>query len=73
MRGGGTSQAGQAIGEGVVIDCSTYLNRVVEVNREERWAIVEPGVVLDESENLTAHFASFDTLSRFIEGRIGAA
>jgi acyl carrier protein len=31
------------------------------------------GVVIDESENLTAHFASFDTLSRFIERRLGAA
>jgi acyl carrier protein len=31
------------------------------------------GVVLDESENLTAHFASFETLSRFIAGRVGAA
>ncbi len=48
MRGGGTSQAGQAIGEGVIIDCSKYLNKVTEVNAEERWAIVEPGVVLDE-------------------------
>jgi FAD/FMN-containing dehydrogenase/Fe-S oxidoreductase len=48
MRGGGTSQAGQAIGEGVVIDCSKYLNRVIEVNAAERWARVEPGVVLDE-------------------------
>jgi FAD/FMN-containing dehydrogenase/Fe-S oxidoreductase len=48
MRGGGTSQAGQAIGEGVIIDCSKYLHRVIEVNAEERWARVEPGVVLDE-------------------------
>jgi acyl carrier protein len=31
------------------------------------------GVVIDESENLTAHFASFDTLSRYIERRLGAA
>jgi len=31
------------------------------------------GVVVDESENLTAHFASFDTLSRFVAGRLGAA
>jgi acyl carrier protein len=31
------------------------------------------GVVIDESENLTAHFTSFETLSRFIEGRLGAA
>ena len=31
-RGGGTSQAGQAIGAGVQLDCSKYLNRVLEVN-----------------------------------------
>jgi acyl carrier protein len=31
------------------------------------------GVVIDESENLTAHFASFDSLSRYISGRLGAA
>ena len=48
MRGGGTSQAGQAIGEGLQIDCSKYVNRLLEVNLEERWARVEPGIVLDE-------------------------
>ena len=47
-RGGGTSQAGQAIGAGVLIDTSKYLNRVHEVNVTERWARIEPGVVLDE-------------------------
>ena len=48
MRGGGTSQAGQAIGAGLQIDISKYYNRVLEVNAEERWARVEPGIVLDE-------------------------
>lgn len=48
MRGGGTSQAGQAIGEGLQIDVSKYVNRLLEVNVEERWARVEPGIVLDE-------------------------
>jgi FAD/FMN-containing dehydrogenase len=48
MRGGGTSQAGQAIGSGIVVDTSKYLNRILEVNAEERWARVEPGIVLDE-------------------------
>jgi FAD/FMN-containing dehydrogenase/NAD-dependent dihydropyrimidine dehydrogenase PreA subunit len=48
MRGGGTSQAGQAIGEGLQVDISKYFNRVLEVNAGERWARVEPGVVLDE-------------------------
>src|SRR6202022_2359069 len=48
MRGGGTSQAGQAIGPGIQIDTSKYFNRVLEVNLQERWARVEPGIVLDE-------------------------
>ena len=48
MRGGGTSQAGQAIGEGLQIDTSKYLNRLLEMNIQERWARVEPGIVLDE-------------------------
>jgi FAD/FMN-containing dehydrogenase/Fe-S oxidoreductase len=48
MRGGGTSQAGQAIGSGVIVDTSKYFNRVLEINAEEQWARVEPGIVLDE-------------------------
>jgi len=48
MRGGGTSQAGQAIGEGLQIDTSKYFNRLLEVNADERWVRVEPGIVLDE-------------------------
>ena len=43
MRGGGTSQAGQAIGAGLVVDTSKYFNRLIEVNPEGRWARVEPG------------------------------
>jgi FAD/FMN-containing dehydrogenase/Fe-S oxidoreductase len=52
MRGGGTAQAGQAIGEGLQIDLSKYYSRVLEVNAEEGWVRVEPGIVLDE---LNAH------------------
>ncbi|HEY3839021.1 MAG TPA: FAD-binding and (Fe-S)-binding domain-containing protein, partial [Bryobacteraceae bacterium] len=48
MRGGGTSQAGQAIGEGLQIDISKHYNRVLEVNAAELWVRVEPGIVLDE-------------------------
>jgi FAD/FMN-containing dehydrogenase/Fe-S oxidoreductase len=47
LRGGGTSQTGQSIGPGIVLDTSKYLNRLLEVNVEERWARVEPGIVLD--------------------------
>jgi FAD/FMN-containing dehydrogenase/Fe-S oxidoreductase len=48
MRGGGTSQCGQSIGHGLQIDISKYYNRVLEVNADERWVRVEPGIVLDE-------------------------
>ena len=47
-RGGGTSLAGQTVGKAIVIDMSKYMNNVLEVNAEERWARVQPGIVLEE-------------------------
>ena len=47
-RGGGTSQAGQSIGPGVILDCSKHFDRVLEIIPAERWVRVEPGCVLDE-------------------------
>ena len=47
-RAGGTSLAGQVVGKGLVVDISKHMNRVLEINAEERWARVQPGVVLDE-------------------------
>lgn len=47
-RGAGTSLAGQVVGNGLVVDISKYMNKVLEVNAEEKWVRVEPGVVLDE-------------------------
>lgn len=46
VRGGGTSLAGQAVGAGVAVDTSKYLNRLLRVVPEERWAEVEPGLVV---------------------------
>ncbi|EHR49518.1 FAD/FMN-dependent dehydrogenase [Saccharomonospora marina XMU15] len=46
-RGAGTSIAGQALGKGVVVDYSRYLNRVLEIDAERGTARVQPGVVLD--------------------------
>ena len=46
-RGGGTSLAGQTVGHALVIDFSKHMRDVLEVNREERWARVQPGIVLD--------------------------
>lgn len=47
-RGAGTSLAGQVVGDGIVVDVSRYMNKILEINPEEKWALVEPGVVLDE-------------------------
>ena len=47
-RGGGTSLSGQSIGAGLVIDCSKYLNRILEIDSVGRSARVQPGVILDQ-------------------------
>ncbi len=47
-RAGGTSLAGQTVNHAIVMDFSKYLNRTLEVNREESWARVQPGIVLDQ-------------------------
>jgi FAD/FMN-containing dehydrogenase/Fe-S oxidoreductase len=48
MRGGGTSQCGQTVNSGLVVDTSKHLNRILELDVEGRRALVEPGIVLDE-------------------------
>src|SRR5580692_446836 len=48
LRGGGTAQAGQAIGAGLQVDTSKYFNKILELNVEERWVHVQPGIVLVE-------------------------
>jgi FAD/FMN-containing dehydrogenase/Fe-S oxidoreductase len=47
-RTAGTSLAGQVVGNGLVVDMSKYLTRILEINAEERWVRVQPGVVRDE-------------------------
>ncbi|MEQ8903234.1 MAG: FAD-binding and (Fe-S)-binding domain-containing protein [Roseovarius sp.] len=48
MRGGGTSQCGQTVNSGLIVDCSKHLNRILELDVEGRRAVVEPGIVLDD-------------------------
>src|SRR3954471_7737624 len=47
-RGGGTSQCGQTVNDGIVIDFSKYLNRLLSLDIENRSCMVEPGIVLDD-------------------------
>jgi FAD/FMN-containing dehydrogenase/Fe-S oxidoreductase len=47
-RGGGTSQSGQTVNSTLVVDCSKYLDRVIELDVPGKRCVVEPGIVLDE-------------------------
>ncbi|MCI0389719.1 MAG: FAD-binding oxidoreductase, partial [Acidobacteria bacterium] len=47
-RGGGTSLTGQTVNHAIILDYSAHLNQVIEVNQEELWARVEPGLIQDE-------------------------
>src|SRR5688572_30461323 len=53
-RGAGTSLAGQAIGDALILDCSRWLDSVVEMNPDEHYAVVEPGVVLSNLNKAAA-------------------
>ncbi len=42
-RGGGTGTNGQALNQGIIVDMSRYMNRIIEINSEEGWVRVEAG------------------------------
>ena len=50
-RGGGTSLAGQSCNVAVIVDFSKYLNKIIELNPQEKYAWVQPGCVLDNLRN----------------------
>ena len=50
-RGGATDLAGATCNAAVVMDMSKYMNHILEINWDERWARVEPGTVLDDLRN----------------------
>lgn len=47
-RGGGTSQCGQTVNNGLVVDLSKHLNRILSLDVDGRTCVVEPGIVLDD-------------------------
>jgi FAD/FMN-containing dehydrogenase len=47
-RTAGTSLAGQVVGNGIIVDVSKHFNKIIELNKEEKWIRVQPGVVRDE-------------------------
>ncbi|MEO5782148.1 MAG: FAD-binding oxidoreductase, partial [Ginsengibacter sp.] len=47
-RTAGTSLAGQVVGDGIIVDVSKYFTKILELNKEEGWVRVQPGVIRDE-------------------------
>ena len=55
-RGGGSSVAGNAIGDGLVIDTSRHFNRILSIDPTTHTAVVEPGVVCDQLREAAAEY-----------------
>jgi FAD/FMN-containing dehydrogenase len=53
-RGAGPSLAGQTVGDGLVLDLSRYMNRILELDADSRTAQVQPGVVQDQLNRVAA-------------------
>jgi len=56
VRGGGTSVAGNSIGEGIVADVSVHMNRVLWIDPEARTARVQPGTVMADLQGAAAEY-----------------
>ena len=55
-RGGGTSVAGNAVGDGLVIDTSRYFNRILSIDPDAMTATIEPGVICDQLRAAASEF-----------------
>jgi len=55
-RAAGTSLAGQVVGSGIVVDISKHFTQMIEVNVEEKWCRVQPGVIRDDLNNYLKGF-----------------
>ncbi|MAJ52227.1 MAG: FAD-binding oxidoreductase [Flammeovirgaceae bacterium] len=58
-RTAGTSLAGQVVGSGIIVDVSKKFNKIIEINKEEGWAWVEPGIVRDDLNKKLAELGFF--------------
>lgn len=58
-RGGGTGTNGQSLTPGIIVDLSKYMNKVLEINVEEKWVKVEAGVVKDQLNDYLRPYGFF--------------
>ncbi|MBR1627335.1 MAG: FAD-binding protein [Bacteroidales bacterium] len=59
FRGAGTSLAGQVVGKGIIVDISKHFNHILEINKEQNYVVVEPGVVRDVLNNALKPYGKF--------------
>ena len=55
-RGSGSSLAGQAVGEALILDCSRWLDAIINIDPDSKTATVEPGVVLSDLNRAAAKY-----------------
>lgn len=58
-RGGGTGTNGQSLTDGICVDCSRYLTKIETINVVEGYAVVQPGVILDQLNRAAAAHGLF--------------
>lgn len=58
-RTAGTSLAGQVVGNGIVVDVSVHFRKIIEVNKDEHWVRVQPGVIRDDLNKFLAEYGLF--------------
>ena len=58
-RTAGTSLAGQVVGDGIVVDVSKTFNQIIQINEEEQWAWVQPGLIRDDLNKALAPYGYF--------------
>jgi len=55
-RTAGTSLAGQVVGKGIIVDVSKHMTQIIELNEQEQWIRVQPGVIRDELNRFLAPY-----------------
>lgn len=58
-RGGGTGTNGQALNQGIIVDMSRYMSRIIEINVQEGWVRVEAGVIKDQLNQFLKPYGYF--------------
>jgi FAD/FMN-containing dehydrogenase/Fe-S oxidoreductase len=58
-RGGGTGTNGQSLTQGIVVDLSRHMNRVLEINAEQGWVRVQAGVIKDQLNDVVKPYGYF--------------